>query len=516
MRENTTMSSPSVQQGGASSLLAANLNLKTRINNVTTKVTSSKNNIRTTLINKGVKASDIPTNPTFAQIIAAINSLNLRVIIFSSNVLNYSLTITPAASIDSQEKIDDITVIFIKSDTTFSFTAKASGYPDVTGTLTTTSSKNIFVQSINFSEVSSLAGNTNWYRIPTLEKEFSGTVSAGSRSVNRQIVFLRNNDEQNIYIVNWYYGSYGDRTILISKYNIVTKVFTQIFTKTITDSVTTSGFTLGFDDCAYDPKADKLVSVGSYLRSSESVQKFTFYVFSYPYNAYTTKNISVTDTFSSNSGYSTLVMNNLFRYYFVTDSSNSNLCKFNISSMTMTNEKMSTTNAYNTLLNGYYNIKFAIAGQYYNFDFFNKKDGKVYEFKRYTSSQPNYSYLSTVDLNTYARTLYYKFTDLYSNVEYEYAYAIPWGCLPLIIDDKIRVIVKYRFENLSPIIFSNPFVFDLSKKIFTKIENYGIRIPIQFGTFDLPWYSPIILGNYFYEIALEGSNKLKAYSTYIN
>lgn len=256
--------------------------------------------------------------------------------------------------------------------------------------------------------------------------------------------------------------------------------------------------------------------MGSYLRSSESVQKFTFYVFSYPYNTYTTKNISVTDTFSSNSGYSTLVMNNLFRYYFVTDSSNSNLCKFNISSMTMTNEKMSTTDAYNTLLNGYYNIKFAIAGQYYNFNFFNKKDGKIYEFKRYTSGQPNYSSLSTVDLNTYARTLYYKFTDLYSNVEYEYAYTVPWGCLPLIIDDKIRVIVKYRFENLSPITFSNPFVFDLSKKIFTKIENYGIRIPIQFGTFDLPWYSPIILGNYFYEIALEGANKIKAYSTYIN
>lgn len=258
-----------------------------------------------------------------------------------------------------------------------------------------------------------------------------------------------------------------------------------------------------------------MVSVGSYYDYNGSIQKFTFYIFSYPYNTYTTKNISVSDTFRSNYGYSTLVMNNLFRYYFITQNSDANLCKFNISSMTMTNEKMSTSDANTTLLNGYYNIKFAIAGNYYNFDFFNKKDGKVYEFKRHTSSTPNYSYLSTVDLNTYARTLYYKFTDLYQD-EYEYAYTISWGGLPLVIDDKIRVIVKYTFENLTPITFSNPFVFDLSKKIFTKIENYGIRIPIQFGIFDLPWYSPIILGNYFYEIALEGANKIKAYSTYIN
>lgn len=511
MRENTTMSSPSVQQGGASSLLAANLNLKTRINNVTTKVTSSKNNIRTTLINKGVKASDIPTNPTFAQIIAAIESLNLRVIIFSSNVLNYSLTVTPAASIDSQEKIDDITVIFIKSDTTFSFTAKASGYPDVTGTLTTTSSKNIFVQSINFSEVSSLAGNTNWYRVPMLEKEFSGTISGTSpNAVNRQIVFSRNNDEQNIYIVCWFDANYGTRSILISKYNIVTKVFTQIFSA----SIAGSGDNIGFGNCAYDPNSDKIASVGSSLISSANTQKFSFYIFSYPYNTYTTKNISISDSYNSNFGYSTLIMNNIFRYYFYTKNDDANICKFNISSLTMTNERMSTSNAYNTILEGYFNIFQAMNATNRNLAFFNKKDGKVYKLKRYTSSQPNYTYINTVDLSTYAETLYYKFTDIYYN-EYEYAYSVPWGSLPLVIDNKIRVIVNYKFDEATPQTFSNPFVFDLSKKTFIKIENYGIRKSLG-GIFDLPLYSPIILGNYLYEIGLEGANKIKAYSTYIN
>lgn len=344
-----------------------------------------------------------------------------------------------------------------------------------------------------------------------LEKEFSGTISGTSpNAVNRQIVFSRNNDEQNIYIVGWFnYYNYGKRSILISKYNIVTKVFTQIFS----ESVESSGDNIGFGDCAYDPNSDKIASVGSYY-SSANTQKFTFNVFSYPYTTHTTKHISISDGYNSNFGYSTLIMNNIFRYYFYTKNNDANICKFNISSLTMTNERMSTSNAYNTILEGYFNIFQAMDATNRNLAFFNKKDGKVYKLKRYVSSQPNYTYINTINLSTYAETLYYKFTDIYYN-EYEYAYSVPWGGLPFVIDNKIRIIVKYKFDEASPQTFSNPFVFDLSKKTFIKIENYGIRQSLG-SIFDLPSYSPIILGNYFYEIALEGSNKLKAYSTYIN
>lgn len=211
MNENI-LNSPSNSRGGTS-VLAANLALKTRISTVTSNVSSFKTNARTALINKGISSPDLPTNPTFAQILTSINKLNLRAIIFVSNVENFTLSVTPTSSIEKQEKIENLYVIYIKNDTTFSYTGSSTGLTSIVGTISTTSDQNIYVQSLNFKD--------QYYQKPYIE--LVNTIESPYLNGYYSFFFLKNGDRDNIYYILHYTGG-----IWVYKFNIPTKIISSI------------------------------------------------------------------------------------------------------------------------------------------------------------------------------------------------------------------------------------------------------------------------------------------------
>lgn len=248
------------------------MNLQTRIKNITTNILSSKNSIRNVLIEKGVSSSLIPTNPTFNQIISAIRSIDVKILLFVSNILNYQLTISPSSSIDKQVKEDTITIVFLKNNNTFTYTAYCEGYKTISNSITISSTSNqIYIENLFFE--SSFA-NINATNIPFNVPKETATYTSNVKGVDyldNPLLIKRKDDDNNVYLI---FCENRAKRLTILKYSTIEKVFSLIFQKS-TDSAI-------FSKSAYSRERDKIFIFNDAKSSSRNLK-----VLNYPYTTLT-------------------------------------------------------------------------------------------------------------------------------------------------------------------------------------------------------------------------------------
>ena len=87
----------------------------------------------------------MPVNPTFAQIVSALNTISQKYIIFSSNYKVFNLSITPASYIKEIVDFPFGKLVFINNNGTFSYTAQNQQETTITGNLTVSSNSSNIV-----------------------------------------------------------------------------------------------------------------------------------------------------------------------------------------------------------------------------------------------------------------------------------------------------------------------------------------------------------------------------------
>lgn len=224
----------------------------------------------------------MPANPTFAQIVSALNTISQKYIIFSSNYKVFNLSITPASYIKEIVDFPFGKLVFINNNGTFSYTAKNQQETTITGNLTVSSnSSNIVTLSFNSDQF-----NNSIY--PFQNFDFNLVFKDVNSAASYNLTFVREKDLNNIYYLYKNQTDSNGKIISLVKINYLTKTVTKVhdFTKEAT-------YTNHNPYYYHSSFLDKLI-YALYLSSSSSNGSF------YEYNLNTNTYTFMLDMFGSN------------------------------------------------------------------------------------------------------------------------------------------------------------------------------------------------------------------------